>query len=700
MTRLAFWFCRPKNPRALGLLLRLGALRWALGLGLLLGGFPGLMQAVPLAPHQDKIDLNRHYQHLLTPPGELTIETVSIPAAATRFTPNEPGKYSYGFTNQDLWLKLEVQNPSSLPQVRWLEFLYPLVDEIVMFQPTPTGWTRRVTGDHYSLSQKELAYANNLLVLDLAPGEQKTLYFRVRSESTLLVPLLAWTPQGFVEQTYKYRLFFGLVLGVILLMSVYNLFLLFMLRRGFYLYFVFYICMSALYSLGYSGLATQYLWPEHPLYSQLILFWSISLASLAAWFFFKSFLELELCWPWSRWIGYGVVGLSLLLPPLTLLGYYRACGIYASLFGAGTVLLYWLLSFFRMVQGDKTARLVFLALCLNLFGLFLAVSRLAGFSLPAQVGVYSHQLGILGALLLYSAAIAYKLGKLRSQAEAAEKALIESLQRENQLKTDQAQTLEREVDNRTQALGQANQELVRLHEEKKDFFGITAHDLRGGVGTILGYLELYKTEASPEEKEKYINVLRDVAGSMVNLISNVMEVGFVEESTIKYNPKIFSLAQVLAQVTALETPAAHKKGIQLVLQNLEPPQRMLGDDQWLAQILSNLISNAIKYSPGQTVVTVEASLKGATLRVEVKDQGPGIPPKEQSRLFTRFGRLSAKPTGGEFQTGLGLYGAKLLVNRMGGEIGCEPNPTGGSVFWVTFPEPPQLQGKPEPSVLG
>lgn len=115
---------------------------------------------------------------------------------------------------------------------------------------------------------------------------------------------------------------------------------------------------------------------------------------------------------------------------------------------------------------------------------------------------------------------------------------------------------------------------------------------------------------------------------------------------------------------------------------------VLGNSGRLGQALGNLISNAIKYSPHGSEVTIWTDDLGDSLRICVADQGPGVPEEERERLFTQFGKLSARPTDGESSTGLGLWITKVLVNLQRGDVGVHSPTEGGSIFWIEMPDVP------------
>jgi two-component system sensor histidine kinase/response regulator len=137
------------------------------------------------------------------------------------------------------------------------------------------------------------------------------------------------------------------------------------------------------------------------------------------------------------------------------------------------------------------------------------------------------------------------------------------------------------------------------------------------------------------------------------------------------------------QAAAAAAPAAAAKGIGVVC---EPNScRVLAEPTMLSHALGNLLSNAVKYSPFGSVVRLKAEPRGTGVRISVTDRGPGIAAEEADLLFGKFSRLSARPTGAEPTSGLGLYIVRVLAERMGAVAGWEPNPEGGSMFFLDLP---------------
>jgi signal transduction histidine kinase len=138
-------------------------------------------------------------------------------------------------------------------------------------------------------------------------------------------------------------------------------------------------------------------------------------------------------------------------------------------------------------------------------------------------------------------------------------------------------------------------------------------------------------------------------------------------------------------VTGYNRLLAERKKISLVIQGAESLPAITFDRERIRQVLNNLLSNAIKFSPPQTVVTLEARAVALGVEFSVTDQGPGIRPEDQVKLFGAFQRLSTKPTAGESSTGLGLSICKKIVELHGGTIGVDSEVGQGSRFSFILP---------------
>lgn len=149
---------------------------------------------------------------------------------------------------------------------------------------------------------------------------------------------------------------------------------------------------------------------------------------------------------------------------------------------------------------------------------------------------------------------------------------------------------------------------------------------------------------------------------------------------------IINLSALVKQVVNLNTPYAKKKQIRLSA-NYPDPCHLRADADRIREVLDNLINNAIKFSRPRSEVSVDVTVTESKIHLQVTDHGPGLTKEDQERLFQRFTTLSAKPTGGESSTGLGLSIAKMLVEQHSGRIWAENHPGKGAAFHVEWPAP-------------
>jgi signal transduction histidine kinase len=154
---------------------------------------------------------------------------------------------------------------------------------------------------------------------------------------------------------------------------------------------------------------------------------------------------------------------------------------------------------------------------------------------------------------------------------------------------------------------------------------------------------------------------------------------------MKLNLAPTELTSLVSAVVESQRPRAEAKQQILQLENEATPMSVVVDPSVMVQVLENLVSNAVKYSPSAKKIIVRLKRTPETVRCEVQDEGPGLSADDQQKLFGKFARLSAKPTGGEHATGLGLSIVKKMVEAMNGQVWCESELSRGATFIVEVP---------------
>ena len=237
------------------------------------------------------------------------------------------------------------------------------------------------------------------------------------------------------------------------------------------------------------------------------------------------------------------------------------------------------------------------------------------------------------------------------------------------------------------ALKQARDELRELAEDKDELLGILTHDLQNNLtGTRLN-AELLKVSTSQAKRDACISNIIQATDS---LIAFVMEF-HANQSTDRFQTElaVLDLNDAIEDAQGRHETAATQKNITLQVQKDEDPVIAWADRRRVAQVLDNLITNALKFSPEGRQIVLQARNDGpGWTRMSVKDEGPGFSEEDKRKLFHRYGRLSARPTGSELSIGLGLSIVKRLVDGMKGRIELESEAGKGACFVISIPAAP------------
>ena len=257
------------------------------------------------------------------------------------------------------------------------------------------------------------------------------------------------------------------------------------------------------------------------------------------------------------------------------------------------------------------------------------------------------------------------------------------------------QELEQHVKDRTEALRQAMLELEIKKEAaeqatraKSQFLANMSHEIRTPMNGVMGMIDLVLRRATDPKQIDWLTKSKSSAQHLLEVISDILDISKIESERLTLEERNFSLAQVLDDAVQMQGDAAQTKGLRLSSEIApELPDHLCGDPTRLKQILINFVGNAIKFSEqGQITVSaraLEEDQHGVLLRLEVTDQGIGISPEAQARLFQAFtqsdGSMNRKYGG----TGLGLAISKRIALLMGGDAGVISKEGHGSTFWAT-----------------
>jgi signal transduction histidine kinase len=238
-------------------------------------------------------------------------------------------------------------------------------------------------------------------------------------------------------------------------------------------------------------------------------------------------------------------------------------------------------------------------------------------------------------------------------------------------------------------LARKNAELEEESERKSLALGIAAHDLRSPLNVIFGYsemLEMYTGDKLSESELGMVRMVRQTASYMLAIVDSLLCFAEADSGRLVLAPSEFDLAELTRLVVSLDGELAKRRSIMLRAALPQGGLPVLADRHKLQQVLHNLIGNAVKYSPRGADVEIRLSDLGETARLEVVDQGVGIPDHEQNLLFQPFSRTSVRPDEGAPSTGLGLAICRNIIEAHGGAIGLQSALGQGSTFFFSLPK--------------
>lgn len=236
------------------------------------------------------------------------------------------------------------------------------------------------------------------------------------------------------------------------------------------------------------------------------------------------------------------------------------------------------------------------------------------------------------------------------------------------------------------ALSMANQALRKLNEEKDEFLNIAAHDLKNPLTGVMGYAELlthYKSP-TPEQIQNASNMIRGASQRMLGIISDLLDIQKIEDGTLRMELVRCPVRQLMEGMVQQYEQRAALKQMKLLLEMPPTSLHVVANGMAMEQILDNLISNAIKYSPQGSTVKCVCTADNELARIEIWDEGPGLGEEDQKNLFKKFCKLTPRPTGGENSNGLGLWIVQRMAQGMGGDVYCRSALGKGSVFGLAL----------------
>jgi len=241
-----------------------------------------------------------------------------------------------------------------------------------------------------------------------------------------------------------------------------------------------------------------------------------------------------------------------------------------------------------------------------------------------------------------------------------------------------------EIAKKNEQLAFSNDSLEEMNIEKNNVLSVVAHDLKTPLGNIQGLVELVKLkeDALTKEQKEYLDLIGKVVIDGIGMVNNMLDVHKIEaelKEMVLINTNVYD---IIEKVTKLHEPAMLAKSVKINVDMVDRDLHINTDAQYLRQIISNLVSNAIKYTPSETSVNIAVSDNDNIIEITVSDEGGGIRDDLMKRLFAGY-KVKGNESDKKSSSGFGLLITRRLVDKLKGKISAENKTTGtGAIFKV------------------
>ncbi len=690
---------------------------------------PAAAQAMPvpvvITPEQGTYSLAKHLELLEDPSGTLAITDIVAGRTKTRFTPSTAATPSFGFTTSAVWARFTVQNSLPHSVEYFLEVKYPLLDHVDLYTPTGTGgFTVLEAGDSFPFKNRTIQHKNNIFPVRLATGEEKTLYIRCETTSSLNLPLTLHSPACLAGEISLEQTLLGIYYGILLVMMIYNFFIYLGLRDSTYLYYVLFVFTYMLFQLSVNGMAFQYFWPSQIWWANNCTPLFIFLAYIFATQFTRNILDTARNVPRIDTILRAGLVLSIIGSALTLFVGYNLSIRLATLMSLTVVALI-VAGFICMIKGYRPARYYFLAWSVSMLGVTVYALKTFGILPHTFITHWGIQIGSAWEVILLSMGLADRFQLMKQEKEQLQTVYARQLEEAHgeleksfwdmeQFKN----SLEALLEERTANLSRANEDLAReardrqkaearaesASKAKSQFLASMSHEIRTPMNAILGMANMAAKTAKTAKLQQYLAIIQESGMALLALINDILDFSKIEAGRLDLECTNFDLRETMESLADLFGKQAADKGLELLINiSGNTPCAITGDSLRLRQILINLVNNAIKFTAkGEVAITARCDTQNnneAMLSFSVRDTGSGINHDQIRQLFSEYTQADSSTSRLYGGTGLGLAISRQLVTLLGGEISAESEPGKGSTFHFTIKVQLQPNGQQHPLTL-
>jgi signal transduction histidine kinase len=639
--------------------------RWASLAWLACAALGAVADEVELAGGKERVVLDGMMEHAEDASGKLDVAAMaSSPALFRRI---DPARLNIGYSAKVHWLRFSATNRAPVPLTRWMEVGNTRMQHVSVFEATPDGWQEVRAGTHVPLADKPVRATIAILPIMLPPGETRTWFIRIASETAIDLNATLWDPAAFRAHEAEDVALQALIFGALLLAGLSAVVTHRTVQTTAYQWFGLAQVFYAVNRAGANGIMQLYLWPEHvPFATWTTMVW-MAAGMICYIFFVRSFLDSPRLLPqWDKLL-LGLVFALALVTPATVFRFGTFAPVGVGLAFAGFMIAP-VIAATAIAKGHSAARwLLASQVFICLLGIPYMLS-IFGIATPPPAIETGLSLSFLLSSMLGWTAITNRFGELLRERKAADARAIARLEEAVQERTGELQAALIEAENANRA--------------KTTFLAQVSHELRTPLHTVIGYAELLQRGSRRVTPREGGSAIEASARRLLALIDELLDFVRGESGTLKLNPKPVDWQSFLGTIVAEAEHLALAAGNRFIWgASGEYVTTVYLDDQRLRQVLDNLLVNANRHtSKGTVTLSVHTVLAddGQSVRIEfsVQDTGCGISPADAGRIFEPF-VSGGRGIGG---MGLGLSISRQLTSLMGGTLRLDRTSPEGSTF--------------------
>ncbi len=563
---------------------------------------------------------------------------------------------NFGFSESSYWIRFQLENRTRHAQRLFIHVDYALLDSVQLFKVKESQIAETFSvGDLEPFQSRIVQHPTFIIPQYLAAEEIAEIYLRIESTSSLRVPVTVWKSEEFLMESRNHFMIFGLFIGILVVMSLYNFAIFLFIKDWSYFFYSFFTLSTSLYYLSITGVAFQLFWPDGVAWQQSAALVMVGCGVLGLACFGHTFLPIK---KGTTLYGYslGLIGLSIIAIVADVFIPYRHSVLLQILCIFAVSMSIGAIGIYMMLKKVQIARLFVAAWIVFLSGAVLSgLDKLAVISFSYSYLIITMS-GVVGGICILSLALANRINIERRERALAQQKELQALQKANKA----------EAENRA----------------KSEFLATMSHEIRTPMNGIVGMTDLLSTTQLDKTQQEFLTIIKNSGQSLLSIINDILDYSKIAAGHMDLEEVEINLELLTHECITLHSVNAEKKGLEIaVFYNDSVPKKIMGDPTRLRQIINNLLSNAIKFTDsGHVTLTVSQSAVSQQLHFEVQDTGIGISQEHINNLFKAFKQADSSTTRKYGGTGLGLSICKKLSHLMGGNIGLQSEPGVGSIF--------------------